>query len=88
MDVLAIDEALARQLASWPGFRRIAAPGPDGTRFANHCPHCGAEQDDRNLHTEPDDPFFDIPHAAPGSIRLTPLAGQVRLSGDEHFRIE
>ena len=87
-DVLAMDEALARQLARWPGFRRIAGPASDGPRYANHCPHCGAEQDDRDLHTEPGDPFFDIPRAAPGSVRLIPLAGRIRLSGDEHFTIE
>lgn len=87
-DVLAVDESLARQLAAWPGFRPIAGAGPDGSRFANHCPHCAAEQDDRDLHGEPGDPFFDIPQAAPGSIRLSPLTGRVRLRGDEHFVIE
>ena len=85
---VAMDEALLRQLASWPGFRPVAASDRDGPRFANHCHHCGAEQDDRDLHTEPEAPFFDIPHAAPGAIRLIPLTGQVRLSGDEHFTIE
>jgi hypothetical protein len=40
------------------------------------------------LHSEPYEPFFDIPSAAPGSIQLTPLMGQVQLSGDEHFRFE
>ncbi len=77
---------LAKQLASWPGFRPI--DDPDGIRFANHCPHCGTEQDDRDLHSEPGDPFFDIPNASPGTIRLTPLTGEIRLSGDEHFMIE
>lgn len=72
----------------WPGFRPIADPGAQAPRFANHCPHCGAEQDDRDLHTEPGEPFFDIPRAPPGTIRLSPLTGQVRLSGDEHFTIE
>jgi hypothetical protein len=75
-DVLAVDESLAGQLVPWPGFRPIAAAGPDGNRFANHCPHCAAEQDDRDLHGEPGDPFFDIPQAAPRSIRFSPsLAG-------------
>lgn len=87
-DVLAVDGSLARQLASWPGFRRIADADTGGTRFANHCPHCGAEQGDRDLHSEPGEPFFDIPHEPPGTIRLSPLAGQVRLTGDEHFTIE
>lgn len=53
--------------------------GPDGSRFANHCPHCGTEQDDRDLHTEPSEPFFDIPHAPPGMIRLSLRAGPLRL---------
>lgn len=87
-DVLAADEALGRQLAPWPGFRPVENPNRDGPRFANHCSHCGAEQDDRDLHTEPGEPFFDIPRAAPGAVRLSPLAGQVRLTGDEHFMIE
>jgi hypothetical protein len=39
------------------------------------------------LHSEPDEPFFDIPGAAPGSISLTPLSGTIRLSGDEHFQV-
>lgn len=87
-DVLAMDAALARQLTPWPGFRQIAGSAPGGPRYANHCLGCGTEQDDRDLHTEPGTPFFDIPRAAPGSIRLTPLAGEVRLSGDEHFSID
>jgi hypothetical protein len=87
-DVLAMDEQLAKHLSSWPEFRPIDDSGPDGSRFANHCPHCGTEQDDRDLHSEPGDPFFGIPHSAPGAIRLTPLAGEIRLSGDEHFMIE
>jgi hypothetical protein len=40
------------------------------------------------LHSEPGDPFFNIPRAAPGSIKLTPLVGRIRLSGDEHFEID
>ena len=50
-------------------------------------PHCGAPQNDLCLHKEPEDLFFDIPSAPPGSISLTPLAGTVRLSGDEHFEV-
>ena len=77
-DIWGMDEDLARQLRPWPTFRD----------YANHCRHCGAPQDDLHLHSEPDSPFFDIPHAAPGSIALTPLVGTVRLSGDEHFAVE
>ena len=88
VDVLAVDDALARQLTPWPGFRQIVTSEQNGPRYANHCPHCGAEQDDADLHSEPGDPFFDIPHAMDGSLRLIPLAGRVRLRGDEHFTIE
>lgn len=37
---------------------------------------------------EPGEPFFDIPRAPSGAIRLTPLPGTIRLSGDEHFTVE
>jgi hypothetical protein len=82
-DIGAMDGELIRQLRPWPSFRKLA----DG-EFVNHCPECGAAQSEMLLHTEPDSPFFDIPGAAPGVIRLTPLAGTVRLSGDEHFTVD
>jgi hypothetical protein len=83
--IWAIDEALEQQLRPWPNFRKVRKS--NGGFFANHCPHCGVLQDDLYLHTEPGDPFFDIPSAPSGSIRLSPLAGTVRLSGDEHFQV-
>jgi hypothetical protein len=87
-DIWAMDEDLVRQLRPWPGFREVRDPGEEASSFANHCPRCGALQEDLYLHSEPDDPFFDIPRAPPGSIKLTPLVGPVRLSGDEHFEVE
>lgn len=87
-DVSAIDAALARQLKSWPTFKRVAGPGEQGSDYANHCQHCGAVLDDLLLHSEPDEPFFDIPSAQPGLIKLTPLVGMIRLSGDEHFGLD
>jgi Domain of unknown function (DUF5710) len=83
--IWAMDEGLAGQLKPWPTFREAGGPEQEGSYFANHCSHCGALQEDMYLHSEPEDPFFDIPRAAPGSITLTPLAGTIRLSGSEHF---
>ncbi len=88
-DVGAMTEDLIRQLLPWPNFRRVGGSGTEpGGDFANHCPHCGTPQDDMYLHSEPDEPFFDIPNAPPGSIKLTVLAGEIRLSGDEHFTLD
>ncbi len=78
-----LDEALARQLRPWPSFRKV-----ESGDYANYCPHCGARQDENLLHAEPEAPFFDIPRAAAGVIKLTPAEGTVRLGGDEHFTVE
>jgi len=87
-DIYAIDEDLSRQLEPWPNFHETRdREGEEGT-FANHCPHCGEIQQDLYLHHEPGDPFFDIPHAPPGSIKLSPLSGTIHLGGSEHFSIE
>jgi hypothetical protein len=86
-DVWAIDESLARQLELWPHYHKVLGPAEEGDRYANHCPWCKSVIDDMYLHSEPDQPFFDIPGAAPGTLEITPLTGAIRLSGDEHFRI-
>lgn len=86
-DVSEMDASLAHQLEPWPHFRKVGANSDEALSFANHCPHCGARQDDMLLHSEPDHPFFDISHAK-GSIRLSPLNGMIRLTGDEHFVLE
>ena len=87
-NVWAMDENLTRQLLPWPAFRRVSGSYGESGGFANHCSHCGTPQEDMFLHDEPDAPFFDIPRAPPGSIKLTPLAGTIQLSGDEHFAVE
>jgi len=79
----AVDSTLARQLDRWPYFKPA---DPEGT-YANHCPHCGAVQDDMYLHSEPDHPFFSIPRAQPAAIKLTPLTGHIEMSGDESFEV-
>jgi hypothetical protein len=87
-DVWAIDDSLARQIGRWPNYRKVIVQGAEDGYFANHCPNCRAPQDDMYLHSEPDETFFDNPGAAPGSIELTPLAGSIQLSGDEHFQVD
>ena len=79
----ALDRALARQLEQWSFFK----PADSQSTYANHCPRCGAVQDDLYLHSEPEHPFFSIPRAEPAPIKLTPLAGRVQMSGDESFEI-
>jgi hypothetical protein len=86
-DIAAMNDALARHLEPWPTFKRIDSSNLQAGNFANHCSFCGALQEDLYLHSEPDDVFFSIPRAPPGSIKLTPIPGQIQLSGDEHFEI-
>jgi hypothetical protein len=86
-DVWAVSDSLAHQLHAWPNYRQALVENPHDLHFANHCPHCGAAQDDMYLHSEPGQPFFDIPNVAPGSIAFTPLEGPIALSGDEHFQV-
>jgi len=77
----ATDGHLAEQLTQWPFFTRDDSQGA----YANHCPHCGAVQDELYLHSEPEHPFFSIPRAEPAAVKLTPLNGRVQMSGDESF---
>jgi hypothetical protein len=82
-DIRDTDEALADQLALWPSFRKA----PDGG-FANYCTRCGEPQDEMLLHSEPEQPFFDVPAAiAAGQVTCTPLLGTIRLNGDDHFLV-
>ncbi len=77
----AIDNALAAQLEVWPYFKRIEVGGAAGD-YANHCPHCGAPQEDYLLHDEPGDVFFGLSKARSRGVEFMPLAGLVQLSGD------
>lgn len=83
--ITGIDEPLRRQLERWPFFR-FAFSRADGFRYlANHCTRCGTLQGDYFLHCEPSGAFFTLRGAPVGAIIFTPLAGPVRLSGDEGF---
>ncbi len=83
----AMDSALTTQLERWPFFKNTAGLESDACYFANHCPHCGAVQEDYLLHSEPGEVFFCIPRAEPGSLMLTPLVGRIRASGDISFGV-
>jgi hypothetical protein len=87
-DIWSMHEDLIRQLRRWPTFRKCTLANGEAGDFTNYCPRCEAPQDDLYLHSEPDSPFFDIPSASPGSIRLTPLVGTIQLNGDEHFTVD
>jgi hypothetical protein len=82
-----MDNALAAQLERWRFFRNGIGAGSEEGCFANHCPHCGAMQEDYLLHAESGDVFFGISRAEPGSIEFTPLAGRIQLSGDCSFGV-
>ena len=86
-DIRALNETLLQELKSWPDFRRTMEGGEVGA-FANHCSGCGDVIDDMDLHSEPDQVFFDIVHDASGAITLTPISLPIDLSGNEHFVIE
>ncbi len=83
--VTAVDQELRRQLAAWPSFRMAATR--DGVTLVNHCSHCRARQDDYYLHCEPSGAFFSIRHGLT-AVRLMPLRGTIRLTGDEGFEPE
>jgi len=81
--ITAMSEELREQLRPWPHFQTTK-----GGLFVNSCPTCGVRNDDLYLHTEPGDAFFDIPSMPTESIKLTPLAGTIQLSGSEHFQVD
>ena len=81
--ITAMSDELREQLRPWPNFQPT-----NGGLFVNRCYACRARNDDLYLHTEPGDAYFDMPTMPTGSIKLTPLAGTVRLSGTEHFQVD
>lgn len=82
-----MDSALAKQLERWPYFRRGMGAESEEENFVNHCPNCGAMQDDYLLHSEPGDVFFGLAHGTPGSVEFTPLAGRIQVNGDYGFEV-
>jgi Domain of unknown function (DUF5710) len=86
-NVWTMDEALRRQLTAWPQFRLTSGAGPGAELYNNHCPHCGAVQQDYMLHSEPGDVFFGLSLSEPGSVEFTSLLGRIELSGDFGFEV-
>ena len=86
-NIWAMDCTLGKLLQRWPYFRKGAGEGSEDGSFANHCPHCGAMQEDYLLHSEPSDVFFSIAMSPPGAIEFTPLQGRIQLSGDYGFEV-
>ncbi len=80
-NILVMDAALAAQLEVWPYFKPIEFGSAAG-HYANHCPHCGAAQEDYLLHDEPGDVFFGLSQGGRRGIEFIPLVGSVQMSGD------
>jgi Domain of unknown function (DUF5710) len=84
-NVWAMDGALAAQIAPWRFYGRGPGSTPEEGCFTNHCPHCGAAQEDYLLHAEPGDVFFGLSRREPGPVEFTPLEGRIEVSGDYGF---
>jgi hypothetical protein len=86
-NIWAMDEVLARPIDRWPCFRQGVGEDGEARLFANHCPHCGAMQEDYLLHSEPGDVFFGLAMTASGAVKFTALEGRVCMSGDYGFGV-
>jgi len=60
-NVWAMDEGLAEAMRRWNCYRKEGnEESAGGEDFANHCPHCGAAQEDYLLPSERGDVFFGL----------------------------
>src|ERR1700722_1903345 len=90
-NVWAMDGVLANLIERWPHYRKgvieetEAGGDAEEGNFANHCPHCGAMQEDYLLHSEPGDVFFGFAMGTPGAVEVTALQSRICLSGDYGF---
>ena len=80
-----VDQSLRIQLEGTPEFRFGQARVAGGRYLTNHCERCGTQQADYYLHCESRGVFFRLKNAASTALQSRPLAGRVRLSGDEGF---
>jgi hypothetical protein len=86
-DIWAMDGVLAKLMQRWPCYRKGVGDDAEEGNFANHCPHCGAMQEDYLLHSEPGDVFFGLAMGTAGAVEFTALEGRVCLSGDYGFGV-
>lgn len=84
-NITAVDDALRRQLEPFSELRFAYSRDGGGRFLVNHCPRCRAQQADYYLHCEPSGAFFSLKDAPAGAFEIVPLAGPVRLTGDEGF---
>lgn len=80
--IQSVDGPLGRALAERPYYRLAFSRTTQQWAFANLCTSCGALQGDFFLHNEPDGPFFALHNAEP-HLRITELAGPVRVATDD-----
>jgi hypothetical protein len=86
-NIWAMDGVLANLMQQWPCYRKGGDENSEEGNFSNHCPHCGAMQEDYLLHSEPGDVFFGLAMDTPGGVEFTALEGRVCLSGDYGFGV-
>jgi hypothetical protein len=65
-NIWAMDGVLAKLMQRWHHYRKGGDEDSEEGNFANHCPHCGAMQEDYLLHSEPGDVFFGLAMGTPG----------------------
>jgi hypothetical protein len=84
-NIWAMDGVLAKLMQRWHHYRKGAGEDSEEGNFTNHCPHCGAMQEDYLLHSEPGDVFFGLAMGTAGGVEFTALEGRVGMSGDYGF---
>jgi len=65
------DRVQQRVQASSKTYRLAVSPAAQGSRWANHCEHCGSLQEDHDLFCEPEGAFLPVDAASASAIELT-----------------
>jgi hypothetical protein len=80
-----MDGVSAKLIERWPHYRQGVGADAEEGNFANHCPHCGAMQEDYLWHSAPGDVFFGLAIGTPEAEEFTALEGRVSLNEDYGF---